>query len=55
MDKIINVACLLVWIFNLVVNIISFINNGTVSPVASLCAILICILYYAEETLESFY
>ena len=46
-----DVLCLVIWILNLVFAVIQTINNEPVSRVASICAMLVCVLVYLERIL----
>ena len=52
--KILNIICLLFWVFESIYSILKFINNETISPAISICAILICTISYATDMVESF-
>lgn len=47
--KVMNVICLLIWIFNLVCGIANIVNNEPVSPTLYICAVVVCIIYYLGE------
>ena len=49
MDKFMNGLCLGIWIFQLVVGVAAACCKVNVSPVAFICATLICILHYVEK------
>lgn len=52
-DKVINVICLVLWITQLVFGILAVCGVVTVSPIAFICAVLICILHYIEKIVDT--
>lgn len=49
MNKFMNGLCLGIWIFEFVFGIAAAFGKVTVSPIAFICAVLICILHYIEK------
>lgn len=49
MDKFMNGLCLGIWIFQFVFGVAAACGKVNVSPIAFICATLICILHYIEK------
>lgn len=41
-----DILCLVIWILNLIFAIIDIIYKRPINPVASICAMLVCIIHY---------
>lgn len=50
--NILNTACLTIWIFVLVLTIAETKNKRTVSPVTTICALVVCITHYLSEIVK---
>lgn len=46
-----NIVCLLIWIFQLVLGIRALVTGEQIPPLMFLCAVMICILHYLQEVL----
>ena len=50
--KIMNVICLAIWIFELVLGIVAVCIGNTINPIVFICATSVCILHYACEIMS---
>jgi hypothetical protein len=46
-----NIFCLVVWTLSLIVAAVQAVNKEPISPIVSICAMLVCIIYYLEKIL----
>lgn len=47
--KAMNIICLLIWILQFIYGIIALCGKATITPIAFMCAVLICIFHHIEE------
>ena len=47
--KTMNFICLMIWILQLISETIKIVKGKPVSPVISICAILVCIMWYIDR------
>ena len=52
MRKTKNIICLVIWSIALILGVICMVIDTEISPVSYICAVLICIMHYAEELLD---
>ena len=52
MRKTMNTICLVIWSIDLIFGVICMVVDTEISPVSYICAVLICIMHYAEELLN---
>ena len=44
-----DIVCLLIWIFQLVLGIKALLTGEEINPLIFLCAVMVCILHYLQE------
>lgn len=47
--KILNGICVFYWVFQVVISSINVYNGKTISPVTSLTAMIICVIYFLSQ------
>lgn len=48
-NLIMNIFCLIIWVAQLIKGIVMAAQGETVNPLVFICAVLICVLFYAKE------
>ena len=54
MKKFCDIFCLMIWIVQFAFGIMAACGIETISPVAFICATIICIMYYICEIIRDF-
>ena len=47
-----DILCLVIWILNTVLAVNAMVNNEQISPVVTICALIVCVLHYLERIMR---
>ncbi len=47
-----DIFCLVIWILNLIFAVAHTVNNEPVSPVVTICALVVCVVHYLEKIMR---
>jgi len=53
MEQGINIIFLIIWISQLIMGVIEWINGGSIHPAIFLCAVMICIMHFCQFFFEN--